>query len=118
MSNGVLTYIPLESPIRDGLLEYTHIRVSVYYYKDARPRGIVLSVNGCENRDGFVREALTVGGTLSGVYRVIKPMERGNARVETAIRDQISAEIEAKSGEYWNEIAKVVEAHTEQPVAV
>lgn len=117
MSGESLCFIPLESPVRGGPIDYTHVRVSVYYYKDARPRGIVLSVNGCENNDLFVREALTVSGKLAGIYRVIKPMKRGNARVEAAIRDQIAAEIEAKSGPYWDEISRVVEAHTE-PVAV
>jgi len=118
MSNGVLTYIPLENPKRGGAMDFTHVRVSVYYYKDSNPRGIVLSVNACENRDGFSRELLTYGGTNPGIYRVIQPMERANKKAETAIRDRIMREIENRSGEYWTEISKIVDAYTEQPVAV
>lgn len=117
MSGETLCYIPLESPIKGGPLEYTDIQVSVYYYKDASPRGIVLSVNGCENRGGFIRETLTVSGKLSGIYRVIKPMERGNAKVLADVRRQIQDQIDSQSGEYWDEISKVVEAHTEPALA-
>lgn len=111
-----LIYIPLENPKRGGTVNNTHIRVSVYYYKDARPRGIVLSVNACENGDGFVRELLLGDGPR--IYRVIRPMPRGNASVENAVRASILTEIEAKSGPYWDEIKQVVDAYSEQPAAV
>ncbi len=113
-----LTYVPLENPKRGGAMDYTHIRVSVYYYKDSSPRGIVLSVNACEKRGGFTSELLSVTGRHASIYRVIRPMPRGNASVENAVRASILAEIEAKSGPYWDEIKQVVDAYTEQPAAV
>jgi hypothetical protein len=111
MSNA-LTYIPLERPRRDMVCN-THLRVSVYYYKLARPRGILLSVAPCEIDNGFVRERITLGVTNTCIYRTIVPLERGNARKEQAVREMIQAEIDSKCGPYWDEISQVIDACSE-----
>ncbi len=102
----LLRLVVPESPDPRKLEPSTHLAVTVYYQKGAHSgsfRGIVMSIYPVRQRDGMESMLL-----MSGLREAVEELKRDNAKRVAACRERLFADVEARRGEAWTLVLRVL----------